>query len=178
MRIISGKYRGKIVQVHKSFKARPTTDYSKESLFGILHNTFQIEEMKVLDLFSGTGSISYEFASRGCENVTSVEINNKYASFIKRTSDALSLKIKVINCDAIKYIKKCNEKFNIIFADPPYDMKDIDLIPDYIFDNSILDEEGVFILEHSKDYFFSENKFFFKHKTYGAVNFSFFQMAE
>lgn len=175
MRIISGRYRGKNIPVEKKFKARPTTDFAKESLFNILNNTIRIEDLKVLDLFAGTGSISYEFASRGCEEVTAVEINAGYAAFIKKISEELSLNIKVVNYECFKYLKNCGQTFDLIFADPPYDINDIDKLPDLVFEKKLLKPDGIFILEHSQKYNFAGNKNLYLHKAYGSVNFSFFK---
>lgn len=175
MRIISGKYRGKNIPVDKKFKARPTTDFAKESLFNILNNTINIEDLKVLDLFAGTGSISYEFASRGSVEVTAVEINAGYAAFIKKISSELSLGIKVINYDSFRFLKNCDKRFDLIFADPPYDLKDIEKLADLIFEKKLLNPSGLFIFEHSSKYNFSENKNLYLHKAYGSVNFSFFK---
>lgn len=174
MRIISGKYRGKNIFPGKSFKARPTTDFAKESLFNIINNNYDFDELKVLDLFSGTGSISYEFVSRGCENVTAVEINHRHAAFIKRISDEINADIKIVENDVYKFLKFCDTKYDIIFADPPFEMKDIDKLPDLILERNILSDKGWLIIEHSDSNDFSRHPNLDIKKNYGKVNFSFF----
>ena len=176
MRIISGKYRGKQLHPGKDFKARPTTDFAKESLFNILANRFNFEEIKVLDLFSGTGSISFEFASRGCALVESVELNSKHAAFIIKTAKELRLdQMKVIKTNAYQYLKFNKHKFDIIFADPPYEMEGVEMLPDIVLGKNILENEGIFVLEHSKNIDFSKHPRLLEHRNYGSVNFSFFQ---
>lgn len=167
--------KGRHIPVRKNFPSRPTTDFAKESLFNILNNHFEFEGMKVLDLFAGTGSISYEFASRGAE-VTSVEINFRSFRFIQETSLSLQLdKIKVLRADVFKYIGKATEKYDIIFADPPYQMDNIDQLPDLILDSKILNEDGWFILEHSDQKKFTGHPFLSDKRSYGSVNFSIFK---
>lgn len=159
----------------KNFKARPTTDFAKENLFNILNNNFDFSELNVLDLFSGTGSISYEFASRECISVISVESNFKHHIFIKKSIDELGLtQIKAIKSDAFRYVKSCREKFDIIFADPPYDLKTIETIPDFIFENNILKENGWLIVEHGDKTNFGRHPAFIELRKYGGVNFSIF----
>lgn len=177
MRIISGKYKGKHIYPGKNFKARPTTDYAKEGLFNILSNHFDFTLIKVLDLFSGTGSISYEFASRGCPFIDAVEKNPVYAAFIKKTSDTLGFKqITVKKTDCLKYIQTCKEEYSIIFADPPFNFENIHEIPSMVFSYNILQKDGWFILEHSKSISFTGHNKLFDHKIYGGVNFSLFRM--
>ena len=175
MRIISGKYKGRRLG-NKKFNARPTTDFAREGLFDILNNYFDYEQMKVLDLFSGTGSISYEFASRGCPHVELVESDFKNFKFITEIIDELGLKeVKPIKADVYRFIDKCKSTYDFIFADPPYDMKDIDQIPNLIFEKPLLNAEGWFVLEHSKQYKFSEHPHFKEQRNYGAVHFSIFR---
>ncbi len=177
MRIISGSYRHRVIVPPSNFKARPTTDLAKESLFNILENLVDIDSVKVLDLFGGTGGISYEFASRGCPDITCVELNYNHYSFIKRTAKDLSFDaMKVVRADVLKYIPNCPEKFDVIFADPPYDLPQLPLIPKMVLDNQLLNPDGIFIMEHSENYQFADISQFFQHKHYGAVNFSFFRM--
>lgn len=176
MRIISGKYRGKILHPGKDFIARPTTDFAKESLFNIMANQYDFEEIEVLDLFSGTGSISFEFASRGCKNIEVVESNYKYATYIYKTGNELKFsQLKVHKTNAFQFLKSCNSKFDIIFADPPYDMEGTETLPEIIIGKKMLKQGGVFILEHSKKINFTENAHLIDHRNYGSVNFSFFQ---
>lgn len=176
MRIISGSLKGRRFSPPKSFSARPTTDIARESLFNVLNNRVDFDELSVLDLFSGTGSISYEFASRGCTDVTSVEFNYKHFSFIKSMLKEFKLEneIKVLKADAFKYMQKCSFKYDLIFADPPFDLKEFNSIPDKFFEQDLLKEEGVFILEHSDKISFEEHANFTELKKYGKVHFSFF----
>lgn len=160
----------------RGFAARPTTDFAKESLFNILFNYFDFEEKEVLDLFSGTGGISYEFASRGCASVTAVEKDFKHYNYIRSVVEKMKIEEVVpLKLDVFKYLKECHSQFNIIFADPPYSMDGIETIPDLIFDNNLLKEQGMFVLEHPKTMDFSQHKRFILHKFYGSVNFSFFE---
>ena len=160
----------------KGFKARPTTDYAKESLFNILSNNYDFEEIKVLDLFAGTGGITYEFASRGCPQIDSVEINPLHYSFIKRTSKELGFdQIHLIRNDAFKFLHFCTVSYDIIFADPPYTFKGIEEIPLTIFARKLLNENGLLILEHSDNEDFSDIQEFDSCRHYGGVNFSFFR---
>lgn len=176
MRIVSGKYKGRLIKPPKNFKARPTTDFAKENIFNILNNNFDFTELRVLDLFSGTGSISYEFASRECQYVTSVESNFKHQIFIKKTIEDLGLdNIRSIKSDVFRFVKSCKEKFDIVFADPPYDLKDIDKIPSFIFEQDILEPEGWLIVEHGDKTNFSKEKGFLELRKYGGVNFSIFE---
>jgi len=176
MRIISGKFKKKMFFPPKNFTARPTTDMAKESLFNIIENLYDIDSVEVLDLFGGTGSISLEFASRECPSVTCVELNFHHYAFIKKTVDELKIgnQVTVMRANVFGYIKTCKRKFNLIFADPPYDLKGIETIPDAIFENDLLTENGLFILEHSKGNHFDEHPYFRNKKNYGSVNFSFF----
>lgn len=173
MRIISGKLKGRLIKPNKKFKARPTTDYAKESIFNIINNNFDLEGLKALDLFSGTGSISYEFASRGCSEVISVESNFKHYNFIKKTANDLKLdEIKTIKSDVFTFLQKCRTTFDLIFADPPYDMDGIENIHQLVFENNLLDKDGWLIIEHSKHTEISNLPHFIEQRNYGSVNFS------
>ena len=175
MRIISGIFRGKRIHPPGNFKARPTTDFAKENLFNILIHQFNIEEMDVLDLFSGTGSISYEFASRGARSVLAIEMAPAHFKFIQETCRSLQIEqISVIRADAFRYLKKPIQSFDIIFADPPYDHSGLEEIPDLIFSTDILNKEGLFILEHPGNYSFTAHPRFQQHRKYGGVNFTIF----
>lgn len=179
MRIVSGKYKGRIIHPPKNFRARPTTDFAKENLFNILNNHFDFSEITVLDLFSGTGSISYEFASRGSLSVISIEKNFKHQAFIKKTIDELGFtQIKSIKSDAFRYVKSCQSQFDIVFADPPYDLKEIESIPEFIFNHQVLKKEGWLIVEHGDKTDFSKQKGFKEQRKYGGVNFSIFEAYE
>ena len=175
MRIISGIFRGKQIRPPANFKARPTTDLAKESLFNILIHQFSMEESDVLDLFSGTGSISYEFASRGARSVVAIEMAPAHFKFIRDTCMTLRLEqVSVLRADVYKYLKRPVQSFDIIFADPPYDHPGLQELPDLIFQTKILNTEGIFILEHPGNYSFTAHPHFNRQRKYGGVNFSFF----
>ena len=176
MRIVGGKYRGRVFRPNKKFKARPTTDIAKEGLFNILENRYVFSNKNVLDLFSGTGSMGYEFISRGCEKATLVEHNFNHYRFILDVVDSLKIdNIKVFKADVFKFVQKTPETFHIIFADPPFDLPRFDEIPDAIMNADIMADEGVFILEHPKEFEFTHHPNFKEIRNYGKVNFSFFE---
>jgi len=176
LRIISGEHKGRRIPVPGNFKARPTTDFAKEALFNILANYFDFTGISVLDLFSGTGSISYEFASRGAERVDLVENNPRYSEFIRRTTQNLGLNhIRIYKGDVFRFILKLRNIYDIIFADPPYDLKNIPEVPDLIFKYNLLSDEGWFILEHGRNLDFSGHLHFKELRRYGSVHFSIFQ---
>ncbi|TKG95848.1 16S rRNA (guanine(966)-N(2))-methyltransferase RsmD [Puteibacter caeruleilacunae] len=175
MRIVGGSLKGRAFNPGKKFTARPTTDYAKEALFNILQNKVDIESAKILDLFSGTGSLSYEFASRGATDITSVELNARHCAFIKQTIKELNLSgIKVIKADAFKYVNKCETSYDIIFADPPFDHRNLQILPKTVIEAGILNPEGLIIIEHPAEYNFSKEKNFIEMRRYGHVHFSFF----
>jgi len=176
MRIISGTLRGKTIVPPHCFAARPTTDFAKESLFNILENRYDYSEVEVLDLFSGTGNISYEMASRGCPRIDAVEMNTQSAAFIKKTAQSLKLlQIHAIRMNVFDFLEICTARYDIIFADPPYDLQGIENLPQSIMAKKMLKEGGCFILEHGANYDFSKNPNFLEHRKYGTVNFSFFK---
>lgn len=176
MRVTGGKYRGRRIDPLPGFRARPTTDFAREGLFNILDNRIDFEETRILDLFAGSGSISYEFSSRGAMEIHLVEQDSKYIAGIRRTIKDIGFEnIKAIHIDARTYLKICKEKYDIVFADPPYDLPWLGEIPDMIARSGILEKDGFFILEHSKRMNFSGHKLFFEHRVYGGVNFSFFK---
>ena len=175
MRIVGGKYRGRVFTPGKTFKARPTTDMAKESLFNVLQNYIDFEGTKTLDLFSGTGSISYEFASRGSTNVTSVEINPAHIQFIKEVIERLGEKnIRIVKSNVFVFAKRIKEQFDLIFADPPYDHPNFAEVADLIFKNSLLKPGGIFIMEHSGQFDYSKHPNFKELRRYGSVHFSIF----
>jgi len=177
MRIVSGMFRGKNFSPPKNFKARPTTDFAKENLFNILANNFDFEEVEVLDLFSGTGSISFEFASRGAKRIDLVEINFNHLKFISKVISELGLKqVKTIKFNAFQFIKNCHYTYDIVFADPPYELEGIEIIPDLVFEKPIIKKDGWFILEHSDKYNFNDHPNFYQLREYGSVNFSIFRL--
>ena len=176
MRIIAGKYNRRFIKPPKDLPVRPTTDLARESLFNILNSRFDLEGKSVLDLFSGTGAVAYEFVSRGCGEVWAVDSNNRCTSFIKKTVAEFQIdELTVFRNDVFKFLQTVKKKFDIIFADPPYDMEQLDLLPKIVMESHLLNEGGVFVLEHSKVYNFSSYPGFTDHRKYGKVNFSFFQ---
>jgi 16S rRNA (guanine966-N2)-methyltransferase len=176
VRIISGKYRGKQLHPPANIPVRPTTDFAKESLFNILNNLIDVEETRVLDLFSGTGSIAFEFFSRGCPHITAVDISHKCISFILRTAETMNAaNLKAVRADVFRFIQLPGPAYNLVFADPPYDLEKIDTLPDKIMQSPLLDENGWFVLEHSRNYDFSDHPMFYDHRNYGNVNFTFFR---
>jgi len=176
MRIIGGSLRGKTIVPPAKLKARPTTDFAKEALFNVLENTYNFTEIRVLDLFAGTGSISFEFASRGCPHIDCIDINPSHHRFIKETAAKLQLpQIHALRLNAFEFPAICTVQYDIIFADPPYELTGIDTLPQRIFEHNLITESGVFILEHSRQYDFSKAPRCTKHKVYGSVNFSFFE---
>ena len=176
MRIIGGKYKGRRINPPGNFKARPTTDFAREALFNILNNRVDFENVNVLDLFSGTGSISYEFASRGAASVHLVEKDVKHISGIRKILKELDLEnVKPIHIDVRAYLKTCSISYDIVFADPPYELPWLSELPDLVTQAGVIKEDGFFILEHPRDLSFTGHKLFFEHRNYGGVNFSFFK---
>ena len=176
MRIIGGKYRGKAILPPQGYKARPTTDFAKEGLFNILNNEYEMEGLKVLDLFGGTGAISYEFASRGASMVYCVEMAPLHANFIKSQAASLGMRnLTVVRHNVFEFLDICHEKFDIIFADPPDAIEGLGDLPDKVFSKDILHPGAYFILEHPEEYNFESNPYFVKERKYGNVHFSFFE---
>ncbi|MFN2395322.1 MAG: RsmD family RNA methyltransferase [Bacteroidales bacterium] len=176
MRIIGGKNQRRHIIAPAKLPVRPTTDIAKEALFNILNNHFDFEDIDVLDLFAGTGNISFEFASRGAKQIIAVDINNHCTQFIKQTSEKLHFdEIKTVRADVFQFLKVCKISFDLIFADPPYDMERIKIIPDRVFDAGILLPGGWLILEHNDSLKFNDHPDFFEARHYGKVNFSFFK---
>ena len=176
MRIISGSLKGRKINPPKNLPVRPTTDLAKEALFNILSNMLSFEKLKVLDLFAGTGSISFEFASRSCPDITSVELNFKCYKFIQESCIQFGLSsIKAIRADVKQFITKQKNKYDLIFADPPYNLNWTTEIPELVFSRALLEKNGLLILEHPAALDFKEHPNFEDHRIYGQVNFSFFQ---
>lgn len=175
MRIVSGQYRGRTIAPPKNFNARPTTDFAKEALFNIISVNFDVEEVSALDLFSGTGGISFEFASRGCRSVDSVELNFAHHAFIKKTAQELKLShMRCVKQNAFLYLASCKSTYDIIFADPPYDLEGIERVHAATFQKQLLKPKGWLILEHSKGKDLSGLEHFKELRSYGSVNFSIF----
>lgn len=176
MRIIGGTHGGRIFRPNKKFKARPTTDVAKEGLFNILENRYHFSNKTALDLFAGTGSIGYEFVSRGCQNLTLVEGDINHFRFILEVLEKLQMEnARPFKADVFKFLKTCTEKFDFIFADPPFDLKKFEEVPGVILNADILNENGLFILEHPKEFNFTKNEHFKEVRKYGKVHFSFFE---
>ena len=179
MRIISGKYRGRRINPPAGFRARPTTDFARESLFNILTGRCDFEDMAVLDLFSGTGSIGLEFASRGCRIVDMVENNHRHYTFIKDTLSIFDLPgSRVFHSNVKSFLKGALIKYDLVFADPPYDLEWLTEIPDLVLGAGIMNNDGVFILEHPKRISFGNHQCFSEQRKYGNVNFTFFKQTE
>lgn len=175
MRIIAGSLKGRRLNPPANLPVRPTTDMARESLFNILNNYIDYEESSVMDLFAGTGAVSLEFVSRGAKDVTAIEINNQCTDYIKQEASRLQVKnLHVVRADVFDLIKRAYKKFDIIFADPPYALEDLPKLPDLIYEHNLLNPDGIFILEHPKEYSFEDHPHFWQHRNYGKVNFTFF----
>ena len=183
MRIITGKYKGKHFEVPRSFKARPTTDFAKENLFNVLRAYVDFEETRALDLFAGTGSITLELLSRGCPEVVSVERDRQHYAFVRAavehcTAGDTDVRVRVLNADALRIIAKSNERFDLVFADPPYALRELSELPERVMASGLLKPGALFVLEHGKEHDFSSRPEFLEHRAYGSVNFSFFRKPE
>jgi 16S rRNA (guanine(966)-N(2))-methyltransferase RsmD len=179
VRIVSGKYKGRIFRPPKSIRARPTTDFAKENLFNILENRLDFENASALDLFSGTGNISFELVSRGCPHVTAVEKQPKHIAFIHRVIGQLDIdNLKVLKKDAFRFLRSTGETYDLIFADPPYQLKGAEEIPGMVFSHRLLKPGGLLILEHDKNLTFPEGINVSEQRKYGTVHFSFFSLLE
>ena len=176
MRIITGKYKGRHFEVPRSFKARPTTDFAKENLFNVLRAYIDFEETSALDLFGGTGSITLELLSRGCSKVVTVEKDRQHFAFIASCLRALKDTASTPICgDALRFISRGREKFDLVFADPPYALPELGELPERVMNSGLVGEDTLFVLEHGKNYDFSDRPDFLEHRSYGSVNFSFFR---
>lgn len=176
MRIIGGKLKGKTILPPKGYEARPTTDFAKEGLFNVLDNEYEFDGLKVLDLFGGTGAIAFEFASRGAERVYSVEMNRDNAKFIRTEAAKLGLSnVITVHSNVFDFLPICHEKFDMVFADPPYSLEGLESIPDKVLGLDIMHPGAYFILEHGGEHSFSDHPLFKKEKIYGRVHFSFFE---
>ena len=176
MRIISGRLGGRKINPPAQMPfTRPTTDIAKEALFNILQNNLDFEELKTLDLFGGTGHISYELASRGVNDLTIVEKDNQMAAFLKKTATELGFEnFKVVRSDVFRFIESCHEKFDFIFAGPPYALGTIDELPKIIVDKGLITKGGYFVLEHTPRNAYEKLLGFDFQRNYGTTVFSFF----
>ncbi len=179
MRIIGGKFKGRrFSPPADKWPTRPTTDFAKEGLFNILSNYWDFSEMRVLDLFGGTGNHSYEFISRGCPDVTYVDKFAAAVSFVRQLAKELEIEeqLTIVRGDVFKYISYCNEQYDYIFAGPPYGLPALDQIPGLIFENQLLLPGGWFVIEHNPHHNFKDHPRFFQERSYGKTLFSFFEM--
>lgn len=175
MRIIGGIHGGRKFHPPARIPARPTTDFAKEGLFNTLNNMISFEGLKTLDIFAGTGSISYELASRGATDLTLIERDRTTVQFINKTMEELKFDgFKILQMNVFKFLNNCLESYDFIFAGPPYALKEIDKIPDIIFDKKLLNPEGIFILEHTPRNDYQEHPQFLKMKNYGTTIFTYF----
>ena len=177
MRIISGKYKGRRISAPSNITARPTTDFAKEGLFNLLNNRIDFVGIDVLDLFAGTGGIGVEFVSRDCNSVISIEQNERHCAFIRKVCAELKIdNLSLMRTDVFKFINSCHTQFDMIFADPPYELEKLAEIPNLIFAQNMLKPDGLFVLEHSSKNSFELHPNFSDHRSYGSVNFTFFEM--
>lgn len=175
MRIIAGKFRGHRISPPTKIDARPTTDFAREGLFNVLNNRVYFPGLKVLDLFAGTGAVSFEFYSRGVEDILAVDKAPLSYTFISKTAARFEMSgLKPLRADVFEFLKKHRTKFDLIFADPPYAMENIEEVHQLIMDNDLLEDDGELILEHSEHKDFSHLSGFTEKRKYGNVNFSFF----
>lgn len=179
MRIIRGKYGRRRFDVPSNISARPTTDFARENIFNVLENLTDLEDADCLDLFAGTGAISFEFLSRECRHVTAVEKASTQWRFISQVAQRLHVdNFTLIRGDVFRFVATCTGKFDIIFADPPYDLPRFGEIPSLILSSKMLREGTIFVIEHSRNYDFSNLPHFLEHRVYGSVNFSIFRIGD
>ena len=179
MRIIRGKYGRRRFDVPHNITARPTTDFARENIFNVIDNLTDLEGRTALDLFAGTGAMSYELLSRGCASVTAVEKASTQLAFMHKVKDLLGdPTLKIVKADVFKFISTCRESFDFIFADPPYDHPRFGEIPVLVLESRLVKPGTLFIMEHSSSFDFSSLNFFLEHRNYGSVNFSIFRIPE
>ncbi len=178
MRIVSGKHKSRRINAPKNLPVRPTTDMAKESLFNILNNQYYFDELSVLDLFAGTGNISYEFGSRGSQQITAVDADFGCIRFIDKIAKELELNITALKSDVFAYLEKTTLKNDLIFADPPYSMalERFERISELVFKNELLLKDGTLIIEHAKQMDLSHLEHFSNQRKYGGSVFSFFRI--
>lgn len=176
MRIISGTHRGRVIDPPRNLRARPTTDFAKENIFNVLGNMVDFADIDVLDLFAGTGSISYEFASRGAKSVTTVELNAVHYNFIRNTAVRFGFgNLHAVKANVFLYLKNTPHTFDVIFSDAPYDLEDADSVIELVFGRKLLKDGGLLVFEHSKEKDFSDIPQFSQSRRYGSVYFSIFR---
>ncbi len=175
MRIISGMYGGRVIPVSTQLKARPTTDKAKEALFNILNNEVDYEEITVLDLFSGTGNISFEFASRGVLRISAVDIRFEHVKFIQKVAEQFKMPIKTYKADVFQFLKNASIPYQLVFADPPYEDTDYELLYEAIKTSKIVESKGMLIIEHGPHTVLEHKPEHVSTRKYGKVNFSFFE---
>jgi len=178
MRIIGGEFKGRrFYPPAKNWPTRPTTDFAKEGIFNVINNSFYFDEIKVLDLFGGTGSHSYEFISRGCEDVTYVDQFRGCINFVTKIAETLKIedKLKIVQADVFKFIKRDNNQYDYIFAGPPYPLPTLQNIPDQVFENDLVKETGWLVVEHNNAHDFSNHPRFDNARVYGKAIFSIFK---
>lgn len=179
MRIISGSLKGRRFSPPNGLPTRPTTDFAKEGLFNILDSNWDLSEVKYLDLFGGTGSISMEMYSRGCRDITTVDNFEGCIRFIESTCKEFGIDaVKLVKADVFRFMDNSNEQYDLIFAGPPYPLSNLAELPDIILKNKLLKEDAWFILEHSPDHNFDNHPNCFHHRNYGKTNFSIFRVKE
>lgn len=180
MRIVSGKHRGRRIIAPGNLPVRPTTDMAKEALFNILNNAYYFDQISVLDLFAGIGSISLEFSSRGCSTIVSVDSNQGCVNFLKKTNEELQEDIQIVKSDAFLFLERSNQKFDVIFADPPYDMEieKFQKLVNLIFEKGLLNQDGKLIIEHGQQTDLSDHPNFDQKRKYGSNIFSFFSLID
>ena len=175
MRIIAGKYRSRRIQPPQNLPVRPTTDRARESLFNILNNLLDFKETTALDLFSGTGAVAFEMISRGCRQVTAVDLNRRCTDWIRKAAQDFRMEnLQVRQAEVFRFLKQNTRKYNLIFADPPYPLENIPDISREVFENNLLEPDGWLVVEHPAAIDMSEQPWFHSHRKYGKVNFSFF----
>ena len=175
LRIIGGEFKGRKITAPSNLPVRPTTDYAKEGLFNVLNNRIDFVSVKALDLFAGTGNISYELASRGCKDITSVDADFRCVKFISSTAETFGFRqLRVVRSDVYSFLTKAKGQWDLIFADPPFDQKDTARLPEFVFNNNLLAPEGLLIVEHPERMQFTDTSRLVETRSYGKVNFSFF----
>jgi 16S rRNA (guanine966-N2)-methyltransferase len=175
VRIISGRLRGKKIIAPQTLPVRPTTDFAKTGLFNILSNRISWPNTTALDLFAGTGNISYEMISRGVANITAVDLDKRCVAFIQKTFDDIhAINTSVIHSDALEFLDQCTSTFDLIFADPPFAESPVNDLVSLVFNKKLLRKNGLLVIEHSSDMSFTIPEYIPEKRTYGAVSFSIF----